>query len=73
MDSIRAQLVLGDPLAGTRNKFRLRRASAYADFELRVDDMRVFYRVTREGVVLITLIGRKLGSRLVVEGKEFQL
>ena len=43
-----------------------------ADFELRVDPWRVFYRV-REGLVFVELIGRKRGDVLLIEGKEFKL
>jgi len=55
-----------------RHRFRLRRASAYADFELRVQQWRVFYRV-QESLVTVELIGRKEGNRLLIEGKEFAL
>lgn len=66
-------LVREDPAAATRDRFRLRRASAYADYELRVDDMRVFYRLGSDQGVTITVIGLKRGNRLLVGGKEFDL
>ena len=61
-----------DPTEESRNRFRLRRASLHADFELRIDPWRVFYRV-EESRVIVELIGRKAGNRLLVEGTEFQL
>jgi hypothetical protein len=69
---IRERLALEDPTEETRNRFRLRRLSPYADFELRVDPWRVFYRVS-EGRVFVELIGRKRGNVLLIEGKEFKL
>jgi hypothetical protein len=41
-------------------------------FELRVDDLRVFYRVD-DGQVNVVLIGKKQGSHLVIGGKRFTL
>jgi len=61
-----------DPTEETRNRFRLRRISEYADFELRVDPWRVFYRV-QEDLVIIELIGLKKGNLLLIAGKEFKL
>ena len=56
----------------TRHRFRLRRPASAADFELRVRDWRVFYRVEGREVRVI-LIGRKSGNILVVDGKRFTL
>jgi len=50
----------------------LRRPSEFAGFELRVDDLRVCYRVAGERVEVV-LIGRKKGSQLVIDGKRFTL
>ena len=61
-----------DPTEETSNRFRLRRPSPHADFELRVEPWRIFYRVEEERVI-VELIGRKHGNRLVIEGKEFVL
>lgn len=61
-----------DPTQEDRNRFRLKRVSPYADFELRVEPWRVFYRV-QESRVVVELIGRKRGNVLVIEGKEFHL
>jgi mRNA-degrading endonuclease RelE of RelBE toxin-antitoxin system len=70
--AIQAQLIEGDPKETTRNKFRLRRTSPHADYELRVGPWRVFYRVEREGVI-VTLIGEKRGASLFVENEELPL
>ncbi len=61
-----------DPTQEDRNRFRLRRVSAHADFELRVEGWRVFYRV-QESRVVVELIGTKKGNVLLIEGKEFKL
>lgn len=66
------QLALQDPTEENRNRFRLRRISPHADFELRVEAWRVFYRV-QEDLVIVELIGRKKGNVLLIEGKEFKL
>lgn len=69
---IRERLALEDPTEETRNRFRLRRVSRHADFELRIEPWRVFYRV-REDRVIVELIGRKRSNVLLIEGKEFKL
>jgi mRNA-degrading endonuclease RelE of RelBE toxin-antitoxin system len=69
---IQDRLALQDATEETRNRFRLRRVSPHADFELRVESRRVFYRVQKERVV-VDLIGRKKGDVLLIEGKEFEL
>jgi mRNA-degrading endonuclease RelE of RelBE toxin-antitoxin system len=69
---IREQLALQDPTEKTRNRFRLRRLSPHADFELRVEPWRVFYRVQEE-LVIVELVGRKKGNVLLIDGKEFEL
>jgi len=66
------RLSLENPTEEDHNRFRLRRASAYADYELRAERWRVFYRV-QQGVVIVELIGRKDGNHLIIEGKEFIL
>ena len=71
-DGIRKHLAESDPLQTTRNKFRLRRASEHAEYELRLDQWRVFYR-TRAGVVEVVLIGEKRGNSLFIGGEEFVL
>ena len=71
-EAVRLQLVEADPGQATRNKFRLRRASPFADFELRAGDWRVFYRLEGERVI-VTLIGEKRGAALIIEGEELKL
>lgn len=71
-EGIRKHLVQSDPLETTRNKFRLRRPSEYAEYELRLDPRRVFYRVQRS-VVEVVLIGEKRGGKLFIGGEEFVL
>ena len=68
------QLHLGEEDASeeTRRRFRLRRPSEAADFELRVGDLRAFYRVAgdRDEVVLI---GKKRGNEVIIDGERFVL
>ncbi len=61
-----------DPRTQTRNKFRLRRASEAADYELRLGELRVLYRI-QESVVFITVVGIKRKNTLIVKGEEFPL
>jgi len=49
-DAILRQLGESEATEETRHRFRLRRPSAVADYELRVGDWRVFYRVVEEVV-----------------------
>ena len=46
------------------------RPNPFAEFELRVGDLRVLYNVEGAGVLLL-LVGRKVGNKLIVEGKDF--
>lgn len=71
-DAVLASLGEDDATVEARNRFRLRRLSEFADFELRVDDLPVFYRVAGERVEVV-LIGRKKGNHLVIDGKRFTL
>jgi mRNA-degrading endonuclease RelE of RelBE toxin-antitoxin system len=71
-DALRKQLAEQDPTEESRNRFRLRRISEFADYELRIDPWRIFYRVENE-VVTIELIGQKKGNVLLIGGKEFKL
>ena len=71
-DGIRLHLQENDPTEETRNKFRLRRPSAHAEYELRLGDVRVFYRV-RDELVEVVLIGKKRGDRLLIAGEEFEI
>ena len=46
------------------------RPNPLAEFELRVGDLRVLYNVEGAEVVLL-VIGRKVGNKLIVERREF--
>jgi mRNA-degrading endonuclease RelE of RelBE toxin-antitoxin system len=70
--TIHQRLALEDAAQENRNRFRLRRLSPHADFELRVESWRVFYRVQGDRVI-VELIGRKSGSSLFIGGKEYKL
>jgi mRNA-degrading endonuclease RelE of RelBE toxin-antitoxin system len=71
-EGMRRHLALADPAETSRNKFRLRRMSPVADYELRLGNWRVFYRLGDDRVE-VTLIGEKRGSVLMVAGEEFRL
>ena len=71
-EGIRKHLALADPAQRSRNKFRLRRASPFAEFELRLDPWRVFYGLA-EDRVKVTLVGEKRGNLLLIGGGEFIL
>jgi mRNA-degrading endonuclease RelE of RelBE toxin-antitoxin system len=49
---------------------KLLRPNPVGRYELRVGDLRAIYNVD-ENTVSITVIGRKDGNRLIVEGEEF--
>lgn len=57
------------PTTPTRAIKRLR-PNRLAEFELRVGDLRVLYNVEEAEVVLL-VVGRKHGSKLIVGGEEF--
>ncbi len=57
-----------EPTKATKAIKRLR-PNPFADFELRVGDLRVLYNVD-EGEVVLLLVGRKVGNKLIVEGEE---
>src|SRR5262245_16178883 len=66
--SIRARLEQ-QPTTPTKAVRRLR-ANPFAEFELRAGEFRVLYNVDTDEVVIL-LVGRKLGNKLIVEGEEF--
>lgn len=41
-----------------------------AEFELRAGDLRVLYNVEEEEVIIL-IVGRKKGNKLIVEGEDF--
>jgi mRNA-degrading endonuclease RelE of RelBE toxin-antitoxin system len=61
--------LLHQPMIPTRAIKRLR-PNPLAEFELRVGDLRVLYNVEGEEVVLL-VVGRKVGNKLIVAGEEF--
>jgi mRNA-degrading endonuclease RelE of RelBE toxin-antitoxin system len=71
-DAMRRQLEQADATKETSHRFRLRRLSDVAEFELRVGDWRVFYRVDGEEVQVV-LIGQKRGEKLFIDGRRFTL
>ena len=71
-EQIRVQLGESDATQETRNRFLLPRPSRFADYELRVRDWRVFYRVVDDSV-RVALIGRKSGNFLIIDRKRFVL
>lgn len=71
-EAIGASLAEADATSASTNRFPLRRPSEHASFELRAGDLRVFYRVVGSEV-RITLIGRKKGNQLLIDGKRFML
>ena len=46
------------------------RLNPLAEFELRVGDLRVLYNVEESEVILL-VVERKVGNKLIVEGEEF--
>jgi len=76
VDAIREQLIEGDPTKETRNKFALDPPPDCADYELRVGNLRVFYRVEEtesDTRVIIAIIGRKERNKLIVDDEEIKL
>lgn len=76
VDAIREQLLEANPQEETRNKFALDPPPDCADYELRIGNFRVLYRVEEvEDVtrVIVAVIGRKVRNQLIVEGEELPL
>lgn len=71
-EALAKQFRESDATQVTQNRFRLRRPSGVAEFELRVRDLRIFYRVVGEQVQ-VALIGKKEGNELIIEGRRFVL
>lgn len=57
------------PTTPTKAVKRLR-PNLFAEFELRAGNLRALYNVD-EGEVVVLLVGRKVGNKLIVEGEEF--
>jgi len=58
-----------EPKTPTKAIKRLR-SHPFAEFELRVNDLRVLYNVEGNEVILL-VVGRKVGNKLIVKGQEF--
>ena len=58
-----------EPTKPTKAIKRLR-PNPFAEFELRVGDLRALYNVEEDEVVIL-IVGRKVGNKLIVEGEEF--
>jgi mRNA-degrading endonuclease RelE of RelBE toxin-antitoxin system len=72
VDEIEMQLTF-EPTAVTRNRKQLR-SNQLAEWELRVGEFRVFYDVVFvDTAVKVVAIGRKIGNRLLIHGKEYRL
>jgi mRNA interferase RelE/StbE len=66
--AIQARL-MHQPQTPTKSIKKLR-PNPLAEFELRVGDLRLLYNV--EGVeVVLLVVGRKVGNKLIVKGEEF--
>lgn len=59
-----------NPTSPTRAIKRLR-PNPFAEYELRVGDLRVLYNVENDTEVVLLLIGRKSGNKLIVGNEEF--
>jgi mRNA-degrading endonuclease RelE of RelBE toxin-antitoxin system len=57
------------PAVPTKAIKRLR-PNPFAEFELRAGNLRVLYNVEGDEVVIL-IVGRKVGNKLIVEGEEF--
>jgi mRNA-degrading endonuclease RelE of RelBE toxin-antitoxin system len=66
--AIQAALSEDDATVESKNRFRLRRPSGQSEFEFRDGDLRVFYRV-QDDEVLVDAIGRKRGNQLFIGGR----
>ncbi len=70
--AMRAALGEDDATAENKSRFRLRRPSGQSEFEFRDGDLRVFYRV-EDDQVIVDAIGRKRGSQLFIGGRRVTL
>jgi hypothetical protein len=65
--ALEASLGHDDATRESKNRFRLRRPAGQIEFEFRDRDLRVFYRVEGD-LVLVDAIGRKRGNQLYING-----
>ncbi len=69
-DGVAARLC--DQPASPSRAIKLLRPDPLADYELRLGDLRVFYKVDAESAeVVIVIVGREVGNALIVDGEEF--
>lgn len=76
LDAIRKHLVEANPREETRHKLALIPPPEFAEYELRVGDFRVFYRIEEtedEASVIIAVIGWKVHNKLIVDGEEMKI
>ena len=64
--ALEASLGHDDATRESKNRFRLRRPAGQIEFEFRDSDLRVFYRVEGD-LVLVDAIGRKRGNQLYID------
>ena len=78
--AVREQRLIGDGIAArllhqpatASMAVKPLRPNSLAGYELRLGDLRVLYSVDEEDAeVIIVAVGRKAGSKLIVEGQEF--
>ena len=72
IEAMQAALGEDDATVPNKNRFRLRRPSGQFEFEFRDGNLRVFYRV-EEDQVLVDAIGRKRGNQLLLGGRKVTL
>jgi hypothetical protein len=72
MQAMQAALSDDDATVANKNRFRLRRPSGQFEFEFRDGNLRVFYRVENDEV-LVDAIGRKRGNQLFLGGRRVTL
>lgn len=70
--AIQSSLGDDDAAAENKNRFRLRRPAGQFEFEFRDGELRVFYRVEHDHVI-VDAIGRKRGNQLLIEGRKIIL
>ncbi len=63
---------LSDQADQVSKSIRKLRPNPLATFELRAQDLRALYNI-EDGTVVILVIGRKSGNKLIVEGTEFHV
>jgi len=70
--AMRAALGEDDATVENKSRIRLRRPSGQSEFEFRDGNLRVFYRV-EDDQVIVDAIGRKRGSQLFIGGRRVTL